>query len=272
VEYDFKGFRVERRDQVATITLVPVEKILTPEDDIDSHWEIGELFARLRGDNSVRLVVVQGSDGDFHVPVPTARHADGKLAAKLTEPASSWLTFTGLIRFHETIASMEKPVIAKVTGDAIGFGSSLAFACDLIAANEKARFADHHMGLKDVSGAERGWSVVPGDGGLALVPTMMPPHLAKEYLMLGRVFTGRELADLGIINHAVPAEQLDDLVDDLVQRLLARSAHSLARTKRVANRSRVDHLNMTLDAGIGYELADMYQLVALNGSQPKKLR
>jgi enoyl-CoA hydratase len=160
---------------------------------------------------------------------------------------------------------MEKPVIAKVNGDAIGFGSSLAFCADLIVADETARFVDHHMGVGDVPGAERPWSVPPGDGGLALVPMFMSPARAKEYLMLAREFTGKELDRLGIINYAVPAAELDATVGRLTQSLLRRGAHSLAWTKRVANRALAHHLNMTLDASVGYEMVAFTQLMGEGG-------
>jgi hypothetical protein len=63
-----------------------------------------------------------------------------------------------------------------------------------------------------------------------------------------------------VINYAVPAAQLDATVDDIVTRLLKRSAYALAFAKRVANRRVVHHLNMTLDAAAAYEQVNMLQL------------
>jgi len=89
--------------------------------------------------------------------------------------------------------------------------------------------------------------------------------------MLARQYTGRELADLGIINYAVPRDKLDAVVNDMLQRLLARGAYTLAWTKRVANRALVNHLNMTLDAGVAYEMTGFLQNEKLGGKQPLAL-
>lgn len=93
----------------------------------------------------------------------------------------------------------------------------------------------------------------------ALIPLYMSPCKAKEYLMLSQPYTGAELAQLGIINYAVPATELDAKVDDLVQRLLKRGAYALARTKRLVNRRVVSQLNLTLDAGVAYEMVTQLQ-------------
>ena len=89
------------------------------------------------------------------------------------------------------------------------------------------------------------------------MPVVLPADLWKE---TGRWYTvGAELARLGLINYAVPAAELDAKVDDIVQRLLQKSAYALARTKRLLNRRVVDQLNLTLDASVGYEMVNWLQ-------------
>ncbi|MEI7547936.1 MAG: enoyl-CoA hydratase/isomerase family protein, partial [Actinomycetota bacterium] len=177
----------------------------------------------------------------------------------------SWQIFSGIVRLHETIALMEKPVIAKVNGDAIGFGASLVFASDLIVAAKDVRVADHHLGMNDVPGTEVPFGVVPGDGGLARMPMIMSPARAKEYLMLARVYSGAELAEIGAINYAVERDQLDQRVDKMVSDLLRRPAYSLAWTKRLANKAIVAHMHSVLDAGVAYEMVDFFHLEKMNG-------
>ena len=139
-------------------------------------------------------------------------------------PRPGLAQLSAIIRCHQTLAEMEKPVVGKINGDAVGFGQSMAFACDIIVAREDAVFMDHHMGgvreTVDESGNVRQmgheFSNVPGDGGLALIPLLMPLPRAKEYLMLAEPYKATDLAELGIINHAVPAAELDAKVDDIV--------------------------------------------------------
>jgi enoyl-CoA hydratase len=163
---------------------------------------------------------------------------------------------------------MEKPIIARVNGDAFGFGSSLMFNCDLIVAREDAQVSDMHLGLGTLvpTGATEPvgphFSMYPGDGGLSLVPLYMTPAKAKEYLLLATSYSAREMADLGWINYAIPLAQLDAKVDDLAERLLARAPDVIAYTKRVANRELVAHLNRTLDAGVAYEHVSIRQWLA----------
>lgn len=257
---DYKSATVERVGQVATVTMVTP----APGSGANIHWDLGTVFSDLREDNSVRVIILTGSGGTFRV-APSKKQSEGH-AARNQNPAWHWQTFTGVVRTHQLMCEIEKPIIAKVNGDAVGFGQSVMFSCDLIVAREDALIMDHHMGgtftslydgVQQAGGS--GISNVPGDGGAALVPLLMSPYKAKEYLMLAQSYTARELADMNIINYAVPAGNLDAKVADLVERLLSKSAYALARTKRIANRRVADQLNLTLDASVGYEMATMMQ-------------
>jgi enoyl-CoA hydratase len=274
---EYQTLTLRQEGQVATVAFL--ERAIEREGQRpDGHAELAEVLGALRQDHSVRVVVLTGAGRNFKVP-GGAEFYNASQAAGHNDPARAWRNFTGIIRCHQTMAEMEKPIVGKINGDAAGFGQSMAFACDLIIANEDAVFMDHHMGgvldTFDDAGhpkqAGHEFSSVPGDGGLALIPMHMFPCKAKEYLMLAQPYGAKELAQLGIINYAVPAAELDAKVDDIVQRLLKRGAYALAWTKRVANRRLVDHLNMTLDAGVGYEIATFLQNEKLGGEQPLSL-
>lgn len=272
---DYQTLTITREGQVATVLMLNQP----PGGGANGHWELADAFSELRQDNSVRVVVLTGSGRNFKVPGGAEFYLNPGFRAHHNDPDRMWQTFAGITRCHQTMAEMEKPIVGRINGDAVGFGQSVAFGCDLIIAREDAVFMDHHMGgilqTHDDSGAPKevghDFSSVPGDGGLALVPMHMSLCKAKEYLMLAEPIEARELARLGIINYAVPADQLDAKVDDVVQRLLKRGAYALAWTKRVVNRRLVQHLNMTLDAGVGYEMTAFLQLEKLGGEQPSSL-
>ena len=257
--YDkYTTLKTEIKDQVATLTIPNVERLPNPgERPPDLHWELSQVFADLRGDNRVRVIVMTGpGDGIFHA---------GKRGRYSGTPASreqenEWLNFGGVRRMHQEMAESEKIIVAKVNGDAVGFGQSLVFSADIIVAQEDAIIADFHLAMGEIRDYGPGFGVVPGDGGCALAPLFMTPALAKEYLLLGKQFTAAELARLGIINYAVPAARLDATVNDIVARLLQRPAYALSWAKRVASRRVVHHLNMTLDAAAAYEHVNMLQL------------
>lgn len=253
---------------VATVTIVAPRTLVGGTSDL--HWELGEVFSDLRGDTSVRVVVLTGSHGEFYKPMPPDFYDSAELRAYVSDPPKAWKTFTGVLRTHQGMAELEKPIVAKVPGDAAGFGSSLAFACDLIYAAEDARFVDIHLGMGE-SDSGPAFGIVTGDGGSALVPLFMSPAKAKEYLMLAREYTAAELAAMDVINAAVPAAELDATVADVVERLLRRSAYALAWTKRTINRRIVDTLNLTLDAAAAYEMVNFLQLDRLGGQDPLTL-
>ena len=89
--------------------------------------------------------------------------------------------------------------------------------------------------------------------------------------MLGKRFTAQDLAELGIVNYAVPEAELDAKVDEIVQALLRRSSFALAWTKRIANRRIADQLNLALDASAAYEMVNFLQLDRLGGNDPRTL-
>ena len=245
----FNTITVSRSGQVATITIQSKDrKALT-----GPHVEIGAALAELRYDNSVRIVIITGDDA-FFLPPKGSPKASGHT------PGHDWDLTQGMHRTYQSIIEIEKPVIAKVNGNAIGFGSSLAFACDLIVSAEDAVFCDHHLAMgKSLQGGRTDFGTVPGDGGTCFVPLHMPPCLAKEYLWLAKEMTAKELADARIINAAVPRTQLDATVDAMVKALLERTPYSLALAKRAANKAFAERFNLTYDLAWSYELLNFFQ-------------
>jgi enoyl-CoA hydratase/carnithine racemase len=260
-EAPYRALTLERAGRIATVRMHPVSESFAMTPTAELHQEMGLVLSELRNDDSVHLVILTGAqDGQFTVPPSTASYrSGGQQGGRLADGSAEWLRGTGVIRTHQTLAEMEKPVIAAVNGDAFGFGSSLMFNSDLIVAREDARICDMHLALGTLMptwGDEPvgpAFNMFPGDGGLSVVPLYMSPAKTKEYLMLAKAYTAREMADAGWINYAVPAADLAAKVDELAEALLARSPEVIAYTKRVANRALVEHLNRTLDAGVAYE-------------------
>jgi enoyl-CoA hydratase/carnithine racemase len=252
---------VERSDGVAVIKLASQAN---PHDTVgDMHWAVGAAFEELRWDKSVRVVVVTGAqDGQFL----TTYSPDGydSVTAGMRDTIGNWHNGNSAIRAHQALALIEKPVVARVNGDAHSFGQSLMFGCDIIVAWEDAHIADCHLGLgetvrSDGSLVGSRWGMVPGDGALAWLPSLMPATKAKEYLLLAKTYTARELADMNIVNYAVPHADLDPTVERIVGELMKRPAAAVAYTKRAINKSLVNQLNMLLDICDAYEKVNLYE-------------
>jgi enoyl-CoA hydratase len=258
---DYSLLSIERSGQIATIELIRIEKHLREQQGRGKRGgaqraaEVGRALNELRDDNSVRVIVITGRDDVFTIPPSTYGHHGS--------PGSDWDIMSGVTRAVEAMCTIEKPVIAKVNGHAVGFGANLVLACDFIIAREDAIIADHHMSCGEliIDGKMAGSAehcMVTGDGGAVFAPLKMPMNMAKEYLMLARPFTAKELATMGVVNYAVPAAELDAKTDEIAQRLLKRNAYALALTKRVLNKQLMESFSRVHDAALGYEFLNFY--------------
>ncbi|MCR8549250.1 enoyl-CoA hydratase/isomerase family protein [Salipiger sp. P9] len=265
-DHRFRALEISQDGQVATIRILPLRDTLVMDDPVDVHTEMPRAIEQLRLDNSVRIVVLTGAyDGEFLVPPPNDYYTSERATARLGDPYGIWNVSNGMLRCCQALTEIEKPVIAKLNGDAIGFGQSIALGCDLILAREDAVISDAHLGMSEVvtSGGRRvglPFATVPGDGAGALMPLFMPPTKAKEYMMLSRSYTAAELAQMNIVNRAVPAAELDAVTDEVIAALLKRSAFALAWTKRIMNRHVAQQANLTLDAAVAYEALNFSQI------------
>jgi enoyl-CoA hydratase len=136
-----------------------------------------------------------------------------------------------------------QPVLAMINGAAIGLGATLALFADISFIDEAAKIADPHVSV----------GVAAGDGGAVIWPLLIGPNRAKEFLMTGDALTGREAAALGLVNHAVPAAELEARTYALAQRLATGPRLAIEFTKRAVNLYLRQVLNQVIDASIGLE-------------------
>lgn len=141
------------------------------------------------------------------------------------------------------LLDIEKPVIAKINGHAVGLGASLALLCDVIFAADHAKFGDPHVKV----------GLTAGDGGAVIWPQLIGFARAKEYLLTGKLIPAPEAARMGLINHAVPAAELDARVDAFCQDLLAGATLAIRYTKMTVNIELKRLAHAMMDVGTGYE-------------------
>lgn len=114
------------------------------------------------------------------------------------------------------------PVIAKVNGDAVGAGTNIAAACDFVYADEEARFGEVFVNV----------GLIPDSGGTFILPQLVGLRTAKELAMTGEIFDAERAAEIDLINEAVPGEELDERVKELLETLSKKPTETLALTKR----------------------------------------
>ncbi len=258
---DYVLLDIVRNGQVATIELKRLEKHIRDLMRTEKRGgaqrasEVARALQELRDDDEIRVIVITGKADVFTIPPSSYGHHGN--------PGNDWDIMSGVTKAVEAMCTIEKPVIAKVNGHAVGFGANLVLACDFIIAREDAIIADHHMSAGElmIDGQVVGSAdhcMVTGDGGTVFAPLKMPLAMAKEYLMLARPFTAKELATMGVVNYAVPFAELDAKTDEIAQRLLKRNAYALAMTKRVLNKQAMAQFNQSHDASLAYEFLNFY--------------
>lgn len=138
---------------------------------------------------------------------------------------------------------IDKPLICRMNGHAVGLGATLALMCDIVFAVETAKIGDPHVNI----------GLVAGDGGAAIWAQRIGLGRAKEFLFTGELLTAKRGEEIGLINHAVPAEELDAAVDAFCDKLLAGSSNAIRYTKILTNLELKRITHAVLDAGIAYE-------------------
>jgi enoyl-CoA hydratase/carnithine racemase len=149
-----------------------------------------ELAGVLEGwddDPEVRCIVVAGGDEWFAAGADIRAMAERTFAETLTSPAA---------RFWPRLAALRTPLVAAVSGYALGGGCELALVCDMIVASESAEFGQPEILL----------GIIPGGGGTQRLARVMGKQRAMELVLTGRRITATEAMQLGIVNRVAPAD------------------------------------------------------------------
>jgi enoyl-CoA hydratase/carnithine racemase len=144
--------------------------------------EIAGELERLDPDPDVRCVVIAGSDRVFAAGADIKAMAERTLPEALHHPAAG---------FWKRLAAIKTPLIAAVSGFALGGGCELALACDMIVADEGATFGQPEIRL----------GIIPGGGGTQRLARVLGKQRAMEYVLTGRSFTAATARDWGLVNH-----------------------------------------------------------------------
>lgn len=142
-----------------------------------------------------------------------------------------------------SMLDLDKPLVCRMNGHAVGLGATLALLCDVIFAAEHAKIGDPHVAL----------GLVAGDGGALIWPQLIGPARAKEYLLTGELLSARKAEEIGLVNHCLPAAELDGAVDAFCARLLEGATAAMRATKVLLNIELKRIANTIMDAGIAYE-------------------
>jgi enoyl-CoA hydratase/carnithine racemase len=167
-------------------------------------------------DDDVHAVVLTGAGRAFCVGADLRSWDEDYLG----KPKDYWKWFGAFKDAHDRLREIGKPTIARVNGIAVGGGNELQMACDLAVMVDSAFI--RHVGLEHGS--------VPAGGATQWLQLMVGDRRAREIVFLCEEVPAVQAAEWGLVNRAVPAAELDAVVDDWVEKL----ARKLPQTTRYA--------------------------------------
>jgi enoyl-CoA hydratase/carnithine racemase len=234
--------RLDVADGIGTIRL-DRPKVNALNDQVTA--ELAEA-ARAAAADDVRAVVIYGGERIF---------AGGADIGVMAEAGYAEMTGRSerLQGAMNLIAGLGKPVVAAITGYALGGGLELALAADFRVAGENARLGQPEILL----------GIIPGAGGTQRLPRLVGPAKAKDIVFSGRMVAAAEALEIGLVDRVVPDAEVYQAAVDLVKRYAAGPALALRAAKQA------------IDYGLGVDLAtgleiERVQFAALFGTEDQR--
>jgi enoyl-CoA hydratase/3-hydroxyacyl-CoA dehydrogenase len=225
-----RDVKLDVRDGIATILMNRPEARNALNEKVLG--ELKQVVAQLRDDSAVRVVIITGEGAAFV--------AGADIRAMLTKGSAEIAEF---IRFGQEvmndIEALPKPVIAAINGFALGGGLELAMACDIRLASTESR-----MGFPEV-----GLGIFPGFGGTQRAPRLVGKGWASELIFTGDQIGAEEAVRIGLVNRAVPPQQLMVEARRLAERIARQGPVAVGRAKGAINQT----VQTGQDAGLKYE-------------------
>ena len=197
--------------------------------------EIRDALRELDEDDNVRVVILTGGERVF------AAGADIKQMANATaidmfnvDQFSTW----------DQIKKTKKPIIAAVSGFALGGGCELTLTCDMIMASETAKFGQPEIKI----------GTMPGAGGTQRLTRAVGKAMAMELVLTGKFINAEEALNMGLINRIVPVELLLTETLGLAREIAKQSPVAIKLAKEAVNQA----FNSTLDEGLMFERKNFY--------------
>ncbi|NUZ06702.1 enoyl-CoA hydratase [Piscinibacter koreensis] len=218
------SIRTANVDGVATIEIARPEKknALT----MAMYGALADAFEAATADPAVRSVLLTGQPGIFT--------SGNDIDDFMQRPPQS--TESPAFAFMQAIIGCDKPVIAAVTGPAIGIGTTMLLHCDFVYVSDEARLAMPFVSL----------GLVPEFGSSLIVPQLLGNVRAAEKLLLGDPFTGADAVELGLANAVLPAGEVVRHARRIAERFNTLPPGAVRETKRLLRRGRAAALAETI--------------------------
>lgn len=218
--------------KTATLNGVATIEIARPEKKnaltMAMYGAMADALVAAAADAAVRAVLITGQPGIF-----TSGNDLEDFMQRPPQDADS-----PVFQFMRALLACDKPVVAAVTGAAIGIGTTLLLHCDFVYVSDEARLALPFTGL----------GLVPEFASSLIVPQLMGNVRAAEKLLLGDPFTGAEAVECGIANAVLPADEVVRHARRIAERFNALPPGAVQESKRLLRRGRAAAVQETIAA------------------------
>lgn len=210
----YEMIELTQKDEIALITINRPKALNALNRKVLE--ELGDALTRFEQDKASKVCVITGAGEKAFVA-----GADIAEMADLTPLEAERFCRVGQEVFLK-IEAIEKPVLAAVNGFALGGGTELVLACDLVYASEKARFGQPEINL----------GIIPGFGGTQRLPKVIGVRRAKEWIYSGDMVDAKTAMAFGLVNAIFPAEKLMDEVEAVAKKLASKPPFALGQAKK----------------------------------------
>jgi len=232
---NYENVVVEKDGAVGIITLNRPQQLNALSYDLVK--ELAVAVEALDQDAEIRVMILTGGEKVFAAGADIKEMADaGPFDERLQ----------GRLSFRDRINKISKPIIAAVSGYALGGGCELAMSCDIIIASETARFGQPEINL----------GTIPGSGGTQRLARTVGKHRAMEMVLTGEFIDATEAQRLGLVNQVVPVELLLEEAMEIAEKIAAKPPLAVELAKEAILKA----FNSPLDEGLEFERKCFYLL------------
>lgn len=201
--------------------------------------ELVQAFENLDKDESVRCIVLTGNEKAFAAGADIKEMADASAVEMLLrDQFARW----------DRIRKIKKPLIAAVSGFALGGGCELSMACDIIIASETAKFGQPEINI----------GVMPGAGGTQRLTRAVGKYKAMEIVLTGKMISADVAHQWGLVNKVVPVEMYLEEAKSLAKEIASKPPVAV----RLAKESVLKSFDTTIEGGLEFERKNFYLLFA----------
>lgn len=233
----YTSIMTERRERVGLITFNRPNTLNVLNFVLMT--ELVDALTAFDADDTIGAVVITGGERVFAAGADIKEMANASVAEML---------MSGYIELFDAIRRIKKPVIAAVSGLALGGGCELALSCDMIVASENAKFGQPEINL----------GVIPGAGGTQRLARAIGKALTMEMVLNNRTLTADEARQFGLVNRVVPVERYLEVALAFAAEIANRAPVAIRIAKEAVNQA----FESSLTEGLANERRLFYMLFA----------